>query len=151
MALPDITLQLAGESGEGVISGGDIFTAGAARAGYWGLTFRTYPAEIKGGPCMFQVRIGADRIRSIGNETDLLVCFNQEGFDLQHETVGPEGIVIADAESCKVTEEFAGRSYEVAFSQIAEEAGGSRRGKNMVIVGTDLRSARHRHRADRAS
>jgi 2-oxoglutarate ferredoxin oxidoreductase subunit alpha len=135
MALPDITLQLAGESGEGVISGGDILTAGAARAGYWGLTFRTYPAEIKGGPCMFQVRIGADRIKSIGNETGLLVCFNQEGFDLQHGTVGPEGIVIADAESCKVTEEFAGRSFEVAFSQIAEEAGGSRRGKNMVIVG----------------
>lgn len=135
MALPDITLQLAGESGEGVISGGDILTTGAARAGYWGLTFRTYPAEIKGGPCMFQVRIGANRIRSIGNQTDLLVCFNQEGFDLQHETVGPEGIIIADAESCKVTEEFAGRSYEVAFSQIAEEVSGSRRGKNMVIVG----------------
>lgn len=135
MALSDITLQLAGESGEGVISGGDILTQGAARAGYWGLTFRTYPAEIKGGPCMFQVRIGAERIKSIGNQTDLLVCFNQEGFDLQHETVGPEGIIIADAESCKVTDEFAGRAYEVPFSQIAEEAGGSRRGKNMVIVG----------------
>lgn len=135
MALKDITLQLAGESGEGVISGGDILTAGAARAGYWGLTFRTYPAEIKGGPCMFQVRIGAERIRSIGNQTDLLVCFNQEGFDLQHGTVGAEGIIIADAESCKVSDEFAGRSYEVAFSQLAEEAGGSRRGKNMVIVG----------------
>jgi 2-oxoglutarate ferredoxin oxidoreductase subunit alpha len=135
MALPDITVQLAGESGEGVISGGDILTSGAARAGYWGLTFRTYPAEIKGGPCMFQVRIGAERVKSIGNQTDLLVCFNQEGFDLQHETVGPEGIIIADAESCKVSEEFAGRSYEVAFSALAEEAGGSRRGKNMVIVG----------------
>jgi 2-oxoglutarate ferredoxin oxidoreductase subunit alpha len=84
---------------------------------------------------MFQVRIGADRVKSIGNHTDLLVCFNQEGFDLQSETVGPEGIIIADAESCKVTEEFAGRSFEVAFSAIAEEAGGSRRGKNMVIVG----------------
>lgn len=136
MALPDITLQLAGESGEGVISGGDIFTSGAGRAGYWALTFRTYPAEIKGGPCMFQVRIGANRIKSIGNHTDLLVCFNQEGFDLQHDTVGPEGIIIADAESCKVTDEFADRSFEVPFSQIAEEAGGSRRGKNMVVVGT---------------
>jgi 2-oxoglutarate ferredoxin oxidoreductase subunit alpha len=135
LALPDITLQLAGESGEGVISGGDIFTAGAARAGYWGLTFRTYPAEIKGGPCMFQVRIGAKRIRSIGNQTDLLVCFNQEGFDLQHETVGESGIVIVDAESAKVTDEFKGRSYEAPFSQIAEEAGGSRRGKNMAVVG----------------
>lgn len=135
MAMPDITLQLAGESGEGVISGGDILTQGAGRSGYWGLTFRTYPAEIKGGPCMFQVRIGVDRIKSIGNQTDLLVCFNQEGFDLQHHEVGPEGIIIADAESCKVTEEFTDRSFEVPFSQIAEEASGSRRGKNMVVVG----------------
>ncbi|MFY9488007.1 MAG: 2-oxoacid:acceptor oxidoreductase subunit alpha [Solirubrobacterales bacterium] len=135
MALSDITLQLAGESGEGVISGGDLFTSGAARAGYWGLTFRTYPAEIKGGPCMFQVRIGSSRIRSIGNQTDLLICFNQEGFDLQHETVGESGIIIADAESCKVTDEFLSRSYEVPFSALAEEAGGSRRGKNMVVVG----------------
>ncbi len=136
MALPDITLQLAGESGEGVISGGDILTSGAGRAGYWALTFRTYPAEIKGGPCMFQVRIGAERIKSIGNQTDLLICFNQEGFELQHATVGDEGIVIADAESCKVSDEFAGRSFEVAFSQIAEDVSGSRRGKNMVVVGT---------------
>lgn len=135
MALKDITLQLAGESGEGVISGGDIFTSGAARAGYWGLTFRTYPAEIKGGPCMFQVRIGSEQIRSIGNQTDLLVCFNQEGFDLQNETVGPEGIVIADAESIKVTEQFESRTYEAPFSKLAEEAGGSRRGKNMTVVG----------------
>ncbi|MGH2906883.1 MAG: 2-oxoacid:acceptor oxidoreductase subunit alpha [Solirubrobacterales bacterium] len=135
MALPDITLQLAGESGEGVISGGDIFTSGAARAGYWGLTFRTYPAEIKGGPCMFQVRIGAQRIRSIGNQTDLLICFNQEGFDLQHDTLGDAGIVIVDAESAKVTDEFKDRSYEAPFSQIAEAAGGSRRGKNMAVVG----------------
>ncbi len=135
MALPDITLQLAGESGEGVISGGDILTAGAGRTGYWALTFRTYPSEIKGGPCMFQVRIGESPVDSIGNQTDLLVCFNQEGFDLQHGTVGPEGIIIADAESCKVTSEFESRSHEAPLSGIAEEASGSRRGKNMVAVG----------------
>lgn len=135
MALPDITVQLAGESGEGVISGGDILTAGAARAGYWGLTFRTYPAEIKGGPCMFQLRVGPERVTSIGNRTDLLVCFNQEGFDLQHDTVGPEGIVVYDAESCKVTEEFGGRSFEAPLARLAQEAGGNRRGKNMVVVG----------------
>ncbi len=135
MALSDITLQLAGESGEGVISGGDILTAGAGRTGYWALTFRTYPAEIKGGPCMFQVRIGDAPVDSIGNQTDLLVCFNQEGFDLQHDTVGADGIVIADAESCKVTPEFKDRAFEAPLAGLAEEAGGSRRGKNMVVVG----------------
>ena len=80
----DITVRLAGESGEGVISGGDILTTGAARTGYWALTFRTYPAEIKGGPCMYQVRVGVDEVHSQGNAVDLLMCFNQEAFDLHH-------------------------------------------------------------------
>ena len=80
----DITVRLAGESGEGVISSGDILTTGAARTGYWALTFRTYPAEIKGGPCMYQVRVGVDAVRSQGDAVDLLICFNQEAFDLHH-------------------------------------------------------------------
>ena len=84
----DITVRLAGESGEGVISSGDILTTGAARTGYWALTFRTYPAEIKGGPCMYQVRIGVEPVRSQGDSVDLLICFNQEAFDLHHHELG---------------------------------------------------------------
>ena len=58
MARKSVVIRLAGESGEGVISSGDILTQAAARGGYWTQTFRTYPAEIKGGPCMCQVRMG---------------------------------------------------------------------------------------------
>ena len=58
MARKSVVIRLAGESGEGVISSGDILTQAAARGGYWTQTFRTYPAEIKGGPCMYQVRMG---------------------------------------------------------------------------------------------
>ena len=54
----EITIRIGGESGEGTISGGDIIALGAARWGYHVYTFRTFPAEILGGPCMFQVRIG---------------------------------------------------------------------------------------------
>ena len=61
MARKSVVIRLAGESGEGVISSGDILTQAAARGGYWTQTFRTYPAEIKGGPCMYQVRMGDER------------------------------------------------------------------------------------------
>ena len=110
----DITVRLAGESGEGVISGGDILTTGAARTGYWALTFRTYPAEIKGGPCMYQVRVGVDEVHSQGNAVDLLMCFNQEAFDLHHHELAADGHIVCDAESVKVTPEFESRSSEVA-------------------------------------
>jgi len=131
----DITVRLAGESGEGVISSGDILTTGAARTGYWALTFRTYPAEIKGGPCMYQVRIGVEPVRSQGDSVDLLICFNQEAFDLHHQELAEDGHLVCDAESVRVTPEYESRSSEVALAAIAQEAGGSRRGKNMVSVG----------------
>ena len=128
-------MRLAGESGEGVISSGDILTTGAARTGYWALTFRTYPAEIKGGPCMYQVRIGVESVLSQGDTVDLLVCFNQEAFDLHHHELADDGHLVCDAESVRVTPEYESRSSEVALGAIAQEAGGNRRGKNMVSVG----------------
>lgn len=135
MIRDDITVRLAGESGEGVISGGDILTTGAARTGYWALTFRTYPAEIKGGPCMYQVRVGVNQVHSQGNAVDLLLCFNQEAFDLHHHELAPDGHIVCDAESVKVTPAFESRCSEVPLGALAQEAGGSRRGKNMVAVG----------------
>ena len=135
MIRDDITVRLAGESGEGVISSGDILTTGAARTGYWALTFRTYPAEIKGGPCMYQVRIGVDSVLSQGDSVDLLICFNQEAFELHHHELAPDGHLVCDAESVRVKPEYESRSSEVALGAIAQEAGGNRRGKNMVSVG----------------
>src|SRR5712692_8114832 len=54
--LNEVTIRIGGESGEGTISGGDILALAAARWGYHVYTFRTFPAEILGGPCMFQLR-----------------------------------------------------------------------------------------------
>ena len=128
-------MRLAGESGEGVISSGDILTTGAARTGYWALTFRTYPAEIRGGPCMYQVRVGTAPVRTQGGAVDLLICFNQEAFDLHHHELAADGHIVCDAESVRVSPQFESRSSEVPLSAIAQEAGGNRRGKNMVSVG----------------
>ena len=117
-------MRLAGESGEGVISSGDILTTGAARTGYWALTFRTYPAEIKGGPCMYQVRIGVESVLSQGDAVDLLICFNQEAFDLHHHELADDGHLVCDAESVRVTPEYESRSSEVALAR--DRAGGGR-------------------------
>ena len=118
-----------------MISSGDILTTGAARTGYWALTFRTYPAEIRGGPCMYQVRVGTAPVRSQGDKVDLLICFNQEAFDLHHHELADDGHIVCDAESVKVSPAYESRASEVALAAIAQEAGGNRRGKNMVSVG----------------
>jgi 2-oxoglutarate ferredoxin oxidoreductase subunit alpha len=134
MARESVIIRLAGESGEGVISSGDILTQAAARRGYWTQTFRTYPAEIKGGPCMYQVRIGQERIYSHGKWVDLLVCFNQEAWDLHHEALHPEGVVLHDPE-VEIPEGYRSRARPVRMNELAKEIGGSTRAKNMVAVG----------------
>ena len=134
-ARKSVVIRLAGESGEGVISSGDILTQAAARGGYWTQTFRTYPAEIKGGPCMYQVRMGDEPIYSHGKLADLLVCFNQEAWTLNWDALSPEGVILYDETAVEIPEEFLPRARPVRMEQLAKEIGGSLRAKNMVAVG----------------
>ena len=53
MADVDYVFRVGGEGGEGVISTGEMLTLALARAGFEIYTFRTYPAEIKGGHANF--------------------------------------------------------------------------------------------------
>ena len=70
MAQPDaaIVVRIAGEDGEGTITLGDLFTRIAAYSGLEILSFRTYPAEIRGGQVMYQTRLGTDRVMTEGDE-----------------------------------------------------------------------------------
>ena len=135
MARKSVVIRLAGESGEGVISSGDILTQAAARGGYWTQTFRTYPAEIKGGPCMYQVRMGDEQIYSHGKAVDLLVCFNQEAWELHWDSLGPDGVILFDETAVEIPEEYKDRARPVRMEKLAKEIGGSLRAKNMVAVG----------------
>ncbi|HSJ73620.1 MAG TPA: 2-oxoacid:acceptor oxidoreductase family protein, partial [Miltoncostaeaceae bacterium] len=128
-------IRLAGESGEGVISSGDILTQAAARGGYWTQTFRTYPAEIKGGPCMYQVRMGEEKIYSHGKLVDLLVCFNQEAWDLHWDSLAPDGVILYDDTAVEIPADHLDRARPVRMEKLAKEIGGSLRAKNMVAVG----------------
>ncbi len=130
-----VVIRLAGESGEGVISSGDILTQAAARGGYYTQTFRTYPAEIKGGPCMYQFRLSDEPIWSHGKDVDLLVCFNQEAWDLNWDSLGPDGVILYDVTEVTVPEEYLPRARPVRMEALAKEIGGSLRAKNMVAVG----------------
>lgn len=130
-----VVVRLAGESGEGVISSGDILTQAAARGGYYTQTFRTFPAEIKGGPCMYQFRLSDEPIWSHGRDVDLLVCFNQEAWDLNWDSLGPDGVILYDVTEVTLPDDYLPRARPVRMEELAKEIGGSLRAKNMVAVG----------------
>ena len=72
---PDyVCLRIAGEGGEGIISAGELLTQSAGRLGMHIQTYKTFPAEIRGGMAVYQIRVGPDRILSQGDYLDVLVA-----------------------------------------------------------------------------
>lgn len=131
----DVVLRFGGESGEGVISCGEIFTLAAARAGREIYTFRTYPAEIRGGHAVYQVRVGADLLLSQGDRLDVLVAFNREAYDKGLPDLRAGGVLVYDSDSFSPDASFQGVAYPVPVTTLARDQAGSIRAKNIVVLG----------------
>ena len=133
----DIIFRIGGEGGEGVISCGEILTLACARMGLEIYTFRSYPAEIKGGPAMFQVRTSREILLSQGSEIDVLVCFNQEAYDRHAKDVRKDGhgVIIYDASSTKPDEGIHAILYGIPVSEMAKLELRNYLTKNIIFLG----------------
>ena len=131
----DIVIRVGGESGEGVISTGELLTLAAARAGFWVYTFRTYPAEIKGGHAVFQLRVSDKPLYSHGDSLDALLAFNQEGYDQHHQDLRADGTVVFDTEQVDESTVKESRQFGLPLSRIAKEEIKMPLAKNMVALG----------------
>ncbi len=130
----EVTIRIGGESGEGTISGGDILALAAARWGYHVYTFRTFPAEILGGPCMFQLRISDKPVKSMGDYADVLICLNREAFDRNVGELRHGGVLMYDpSDFTPDSGDFI--TYPVPFNDIARKEVQLFQTKNMVMMG----------------
>ncbi len=133
--LNEVTIRIGGESGEGTISGGDLLALASARWGYHVYTFRTFPAEILGGPCLFQVRISSDHpVKSMGDYADVLVCLNKEAYDRSIHELRYGGVLIYDpSDFIPGAGDFI--TYAIPFNEIARKRVQLFQTKNMVMLG----------------
>ncbi len=130
----EVTIRIGGESGEGTISGGDILTQAASRWGYHVHTFRTFPAEILGGPCLFQVRISDQPVKSMGDYADVLICLNKEAYDRSIADLRQGGVLVYDPSD--FTPEAGNYiTYPIPFNEIARKEVQLFQTKNMVMLG----------------
>src|SRR3989338_3034215 len=127
--------RVGGEGGEGVSSTGELLTPALARSGYEIYTFRTYPAEIKGGHANYQVRCAGQLLLSQGDEVDVLVAFNQEAYDKHIEDLRSGGVLVYDADSFSVAQQDSAILYGVPLTSLATEEVGVKLTKNIVALG----------------
>lgn len=115
----DVVLRLVGESGEGAVSLGDLMVKMLTTMGLDIYTFQTFPAEIKGGTVMYQIRARSGEILSEGDSVDVLVALNDEGFDLFGEGLREDGILLYDADVFTPQPSPGRTDYGLAISTLA--------------------------------
>ena len=131
----DFTVRFGGEGGEGAISAGELFAQVAARTEYHVFTYITYPAEIKGGFSMIQIRVRDCTIHSMGSTVDYLVVFNQQAYDTTIKDLKKGGMIIYDPDTVNVNKDLDATFYPIPLSKITNELTGGVLGKNVVALG----------------
>ena len=130
-----LSWKVGGQQGEGIESTGEIFSIALNRLGYYLYGYRHFSSRIKGGHTNNKIRVSTSQVRSISDDLDILVAFDQETLDLNYKELHDNGVMIADAKfnPVKPTDTNA-TLYAVPFTDIATELGTSLM-KNMVAVG----------------
>ncbi|MBF0155782.1 MAG: 2-oxoacid:acceptor oxidoreductase subunit alpha [Magnetococcales bacterium] len=137
MTKNDLIIRVGGEGGEGVISSGDFIAAACARAGLEVYTFKTFPAEIKGGYAMYQVRTSPDHIYNQGDTFDVFCAFNGEAYEMNKHLLRPGTAFVYDYPGGDFEPDAipAGvHAYPIPMTAAAKELK-SARSKNMVALG----------------
>ena len=133
-SITDVIIRIAGEGGEGVISCGELLAQAAARTAYHVFTFVTYPAEMRGGYAMIQIRLRDWTIYSLGSKVDCLAVLNQMAYERSVQDLKPGGTLIYDPDFVKPEDDHIIK-LPVPFSRLAEGSAGTKRVKNIVLLG----------------
>jgi 2-oxoglutarate ferredoxin oxidoreductase subunit alpha len=136
----EFVIGISGESGEGVVLAGEILTIAAARMNIHSSSFRTFPAEARGGPSVVRLRLCRDHVYSLGDAYDVLIAFNEEAYQLHGPALGRHGVLVVDGDPEKPMStrypELADRTvYHIPMDRIARKDVGEPKTKNMVALG----------------
>lgn len=133
-----LSWKVGGQQGEGIEKPGDLFATAMNRLGYYLYGYRHFSSRIKGGHTNNKIRVSTKPLRSISDDLDILVAFDQETIDINAKELRKGGIIIADAKfNPKVPEGIDARLFAVPFTAISEELGSTLM-KNMVAVGCSI-------------
>ncbi|MFE8695104.1 2-oxoacid:acceptor oxidoreductase subunit alpha [Cytobacillus sp. FJAT-53684] len=130
-----LSWKVGGQQGEGIESTGEIFAIALNRLGYYLYGYRHFSSRIKGGHTNNKIRVSTTQVRSISDDLDILVAFDQETIDLNYKELHDKGVIIADAKfNPTKPEDTNAAMFAVPFTELATELGTSLM-KNMVAVG----------------
>ena len=130
----NLCVGIIGSGGDGVMILGGLLMETAAKLGYAASRPQTYESQIRGGGSAVKVNIAAGSLIREKDEIDILICFNWKEFlKVESEFLATENTVIICEEHPQA--EQTGKIILFPFAQIAKDATGDTRPKNMVLFG----------------
>jgi 2-oxoglutarate ferredoxin oxidoreductase subunit alpha len=141
----DVSIEICGMSGDGTIAAGGLLNGAMSRAGLSVLAFDSYPAEIRGfGRCVTLSRIGDREMLALGDETNVLISLDDVQSRSRVPFLAENAVVIfdnrppahvAENDSIAAHVEPDALLFGIPFADLAAEAAGSTRGRNLTALG----------------
>jgi len=131
--MPDITITIGGEAGQGVQTIGEVLSRILIRNGFYVFSIQDYHSRIRGGHNSVQVRFSDQPIQAIGTDTDLLVCLNHETQEIHQTALKKDGIMIGTISS-PPSPSLPSSMVSIHFNEMAKELG-NRIFANIIAVG----------------
>lgn len=145
MSAIDLTIEICGMSGDGTIAAGLLLNEALSAAGFSLMALDSYPAEIRGfGRCVTRTRIGNREMTALSHNTNVLISLDDEQSQSRVPFLTDDAVVLFDNRpSTYVPEDKAllpllepeMNIFGIPFGDLASQASGSRRGKNLVALG----------------
>ncbi|MCL6631390.1 MAG: 2-oxoacid:acceptor oxidoreductase subunit alpha [Alicyclobacillus herbarius] len=132
----EIGWKVGGKQGEGIDSTGEIYALAMHRLGYFVFTYRHFMSLIKGGHTNYKIRVADEKVRHHGDETHILIAFDQVTIDYNGSELADGAIVVYDESSFQAKPPSSANVHlcGVPLTGIARDAG-SPIMKNMVAIG----------------
>lgn len=135
-------IKIAGASGGGLLSTGDIIINALQSMGFYAVADREYPSVIKGGHACFTINISDSPVRALAEKVDILMAMDTLSLEVYFDFLKDGGVlvhgngrVIGIKEVLAKAEERKVKVVSADARVIAENSGGNVLMKNVVMVG----------------
>jgi 2-oxoglutarate/2-oxoacid ferredoxin oxidoreductase subunit alpha len=124
---PEHTVEIVSDSGEGAQKCGQIFGAVSAKMGNGVWTVEIIPAEIQPPPRIPEgasgnrIRIGVGPVTNWGDETNLVVAFNEQVLLARHRlgALAPDAVILLEDTWASHPDEDVQRAWQAALEELA--------------------------------
>lgn len=135
-------VKIAGESGQGISSVGEVLAKSLKELGHRVFEYREYPSLIRGGFATSQIDIAGKVIQSSRKKCDLLICMSRVSLHEYLKTVEKNGTILHALTEVKFSEDeetyLQENNIDIHFTDVfklAIEIGGDKIFANQILLG----------------